>query len=386
MATGGIGRTGRRLRARMRLRAGMLAVLVATLAPFAAADVRTATATVEQIRGHSFPGPVTVRTIRRDDLPGFLRSQIARSTAGSTSDYAAALAALQLIDDPRGVVDQMVQLYQSQVLAAYDPLDHVYYSIDAPPAGAAALAEGELLRGAVEIHELTHALQDQLFHAGDRINGLRGDWDGQLAYQAVLEGEATLVMFAWLARSGGMSLDAMLADDRLVRELSSAMPGASPGGVPPYFMASLAFPYVEGVRYVGAAYRRGGWKAVDEIDRNPPLTTAAIMGLPSAPGPPRRARADEPHPAPTTLLDTSIGAFHWSFLLGREAISGFLGDEVRVTQDPSCRTTVVASTSWTTVEAAERYRGAYRDFLASRGIRSDCARSERSVRCQYTTD
>jgi hypothetical protein len=374
----------------MRLRL-FLAVFLLAAARGGAVDLASSTAAVERIRGHRFLRPVVVRTIQRGDIGIFLRQQLVKSGDGSLDDYIAALHALQLVDDPNRAASRLMEMYESQVLAAYDPIDHVYYSISGLPHGS-GLAEGPLLEQAVEVHELTHALQDQLFQAGHRLLATRGDWDRQMAYQSVLEGEATLVMFAWLSAKTGTNLDAMLADDRLVRELTAALAAGekSAPDVPPYFLASLAFPYVEGVRYVANVYRRGGWKAVDDIDSNPPVTTAEIMGLPAARGPlPQGLSANDGasgRGGPDEVLDTSLGAFHWRFLLGDAILNGLRGDRVTVELDAACHPTTVVRTAWSSEAAAERFESAYRDFLATRGIRVDCRADHQLVRCSYKCD
>jgi hypothetical protein len=302
----------------------LLGVLLAAIAAAAAAaDLSSSVEAVERIRGHRFLRPVVVRTIERDSIPSFLRAQLASSTEGSLDDYVAALRALQLIDDSSKAVDQLMQLYESQVLAVYDTTSHVYYALAHPPGPG-----GPLLEQAVEIHELTHALQDQLFGAGERMLAVRANWDRQLAYQSVLEGEATLVMFAWLSSRTGTDLSEMLSDDRLVRELTAALAAGQKAlpTVPAYFVESLGFPYIEGVHYVARAYRRGGWKAVDAIDADPPTTTAEIMGLTDAVLPPAGPRArggGQPGAAGNEVLDTPLGAFHWKFLLGDSIVNGF---------------------------------------------------------------
>ena len=42
---------------------------------------------------------------------------------------------------------------------------------------------------------------------------------------------------------------------------------------PKYFTDMLQFPYLDGLSFVVAAYRRGGWKELDRIHTNPPRST-----------------------------------------------------------------------------------------------------------------
>ena len=48
-------------------------------------------------------------------------------------------------------------------------------------------------------------------------------------------------------------------------------------GVPRYFVESLKFPYLEGLKLCVEGYRRGGWKMLDKMDANPPRTTREVL-------------------------------------------------------------------------------------------------------------
>lgn len=123
-------------------------------------------------------------------------------------------------------------------------------------------------------HELTHALQDQNFGIGRMLDAVKDDDDRELALKSVAEGDATLAGFAYA--EGGMS-DGVI--DSLLSRLA-AMPGkfaAETRGTPRGLSVPLIFQYVRGVRFVGEAYRRGGWTAVDALYRNPPESTRQII-------------------------------------------------------------------------------------------------------------
>src|SRR4029450_2113478 len=76
-----------------------------------------------------------------------------------------------------------------------------------------------------------------------------------------------------------------LAEEQLGPLLSAgALERANiPKDVPDYFVDQLFFPYVDGLEYVQAAVKRGGWAAVDKLWRDPPESSAEILhggGLP----------------------------------------------------------------------------------------------------------
>jgi hypothetical protein len=371
----------------------------------AAAIHPEALAAVERIRGHAFLHPVSTVTISRADLPRILHQRLESGSYPPAEDYITALRALELIGDPDKAIEGMIALYASQVMAFYDLDEHRYYAIDSPPPGLSKeLAAAPIMTRAIEVHELTHAMQDQLFGAGARAERLRFDWDAQLAYQSVLEGEATLVMLAWMGESSGLSLDQMLASDTIVEALAAqASALGTGGGGERYFAESLTFPYVSGLRFVAAAYKRGGWAAVDAVDSNPPATTAEIQDpasySPAAHEPASQAAAPPdplgystgpagPAPQPPSsspLLRTHLGMFNWRFLLG-DLPPGYRGDLTVVLQDERCQTTVLTESQWASEESARKFADSYLRFLEGRGIGARSSQHGTAVRLGYGSD
>src|SRR5713226_6323292 len=167
--------------------AGFVTALVLVSASAHAASLDAEMKTVERLRGLTFVHPVVERTLTRAELPKMLRAQMEKSLPYSPDDYALILRALQLVDGgTTDLVGSMLDLYQSQILAFYDPLSHTYYAIDEMPTAAAGIMDGEMLRESVAIHELTHAMQDQRFRLGIRDQALQKDTDGSLALHALM--------------------------------------------------------------------------------------------------------------------------------------------------------------------------------------------------------
>src|SRR5437762_2203086 len=209
---------------------GRLSAFVFTLGfvstSLSAASLDKAMKDVERLRGVTFTRGVTQRTVQRADLPKVLREQINKSLPYSIDDYVRILRALQLVDPKTtDVVGQMMKLYESQVLAFYDPHTHVYYAINELPAAVKGVGGADMLQEAIAVHELTHALQDQRFHAGEREEKLRRDTDAEMAYHALVEGEASLVMMAWMMEKSGQSLDAAMKTPESLQWLTDATVG-----------------------------------------------------------------------------------------------------------------------------------------------------------------
>jgi len=339
---------------------------------------------VEHLRGITFRHRVVQRTIDRTELRPLIREQLEKTIPYSLDDYVRVLKALQLVDaSAPDVVDRMFELYDSQVLAFYDPITHTYFAIRQLPAALAGISDSSALRESVVIHELTHALQDQRFDATRRDRALEHDTDGELAYHALLEGEATLVMLDYLLEKSGQSFEEAVKGDALMGAMGAASADQSiAANAPPYFVESLKFPYLEGLKLVVQAYRRGGWKEIDRMHGNPPRTTREVLhpeeyfarlgrGEKGAPpfNPPRSRNV---------LTIERLGEFHWHYLVGEHA-SGWVDDRVTITRDGD----VTAETRWETSAKAASFRDAYVAFLRSRGLDPQVSTDGASVKFEY---
>ena len=140
---------------------------------------------------------------------------------------------------------------------------------------------GELMEQLLLAHELTHALQDQRLGLDRRMKALRDSTDALLALQAVLEGEATLLMTEALVESVPGDAREALGSDPIQQILDgldspAAVEGAE--GVPDFFVKELVFPYAAGTAWVrqktegrglGRRRRRLPEPPVDD-ERDPP--------------------------------------------------------------------------------------------------------------------
>jgi hypothetical protein len=345
-----------------------------------------------RIRGLSFIHDVRAISIDRSELPGHLHRQLMASLPYSFADYGRVLAALRLIDTAQAASEpKLLDLLEQQVLAFYDPLTHTYFAIRQLPNAIPAEARQLPLEDAVAVHELTHALQDQHFSIGLKDYGLRNDWDGSMALHAVIEGDATLVMMAKLASVSGMTLDDLVSNDMLVSGLSAAaaMMRSDNDGTPRYFIDQLAFPYVQGSRFVIEAYRRGGWKAVNQIYADPPRSTRDVMHPEEYFAGRRTANAfttQPPFAVQRLLTVEHLGEYHWSFLLGGDNARGWRGDRATIVDDAFCQPTVLVETRWESPQRAAAFRAAYASFLDKQGIDADLVQRGSDVDVAYGAD
>ena len=320
---------------------------------------------VERIRGLSFVAPVTTVVLDRRDLPQRLREQFQKTLPYSTEDWVDVLRALRLVDQgttAEPVVSSLIELYEGQVLAYYDPPSKTYYTLRELPDAVKGLPNTEQFNAGIAVHELTHALQDQHFAIGARDLALRDDADANLAYHALIEGEATLVMFAYMLEQNGTSLDDMIGNEVFTSTLATASSQKLPIGGPAYFAEMLKFPYVDGLRFVITAYRRGGWKELDRVYANPPRSTREILHPEDYfqhRFQPVSFRPTPALPVPRLLSVEHLGEWHWRFLAGAENANGWLADKVTIAQNRFCEPTVLVATRWDSEEHAQRFHDAY---------------------------
>jgi hypothetical protein len=349
---------------------------------------------VERIRGLKFDHDIRHVDIGRDELPSRLRAQMAKSMPYSFDDYMLVLRALQLVDGKNDkLMTQLVDLYQSQVLAFYDPLDHVYYSIREMPKTMDAMGlDPEAMRDMVVIHELTHALQDQHFAAGAREKALTKDTDGGLAFHSLLEGEATLVMMDYMLDKMGQPLDALVKNPQVLEAMAGATDKTIDANVPRYFVESLKFPYLEGLKLCIEGYRRGGWKMIDKMDANPPQSTREVLHPADYFARLERGGSAKAFDdaalvaAPGTISVEHLGEFHWRYLVGATASAGWVDDRVQIAQNKDHEPTVLAETRWNSDESARRFRDAYVAFLHERGVTARATVAGGTVRVGYGAD
>jgi hypothetical protein len=296
---------------------------------------------VEQVRGRKFSRTVPASELDKVELRKILRSKLSEQLPVPADDYFRTLASLGLIEERSGMLDTLVDFYASQVIAFYDPQPRRFFVIRGAEALEGAGIEGAegLSQGLIYSHELTHALQDEALRLDERMQKLKDDSDRALALQSLLEGEATLVMIrVALQAIPGASEQ---TEDELGPLLSAgALERANvPADIPDYFVDQLFFPYVDGLEYVRAAVKRGGWPEVDKLWRNPPESSAEILHGGPLP-PPAQGLLPENlatiAPGQRLLYFDTLGEWTMRFLLQRglgeqeaaAAAAGWRGDRV----------------------------------------------------------
>jgi hypothetical protein len=350
---------------------------------------------VESVRGLKFLHDVKTAAVDRKEIPERLRAEMVKSLPYSLDDYMLVLRTLHFVDQKstaKELVPQLLGLFESQVLAFYDPRTHTYYSINQPSPAMKDLGNADMMASVVEIHELTHALQDQHFDIGKYDEALKDDWDASLAYHSVIEGEASLVMMASLLEKMGQKLDTIVQNEAMLEAMSAAAAQQQTidASVPPYFVKSLVFPYFDGLKFVIAAYKRGGWAAVDKVYANPPRSTREIMHPDDYFA--RVAAKTSAVPAiakiegAKLLTSEHVGEWHWSFLVGEENARGWVNDRVSIARNDAGATTVLTESLWDDVAHAKLFADAYAKFLREHGAEPVVLQEGVRVKIAYGAD
>ncbi|MAS35047.1 MAG: hypothetical protein CL610_13640 [Anaerolineaceae bacterium] len=236
-----------------------------------------------------------------------------------------------------------------------------------------------LLEQITYAHEFTHALQDQHFdlEALDAVTSENPDQG--LALLALIEGDATLVMNAYVqAISERNPLGTAM---QLLTQGFSTDTLFLPPGLPDIVVSELLSSYTEGAAFVGVLQAEGGWEAVDAAfqPENLPQSSEQILHPAkylSGEGPLTIDLTDPTlDPIWETVWDTTFGEFYLREYLknqlsnrpAAQAAAGWGGDNYQI-----YRNTETGELAWlmriewdTGVEAAE-FTDAYVDFLAAR--------------------
>lgn len=227
-------------------------------------------------------------------------------------------------------------------------------------------------------HEMTHALQDQLYDLKALQKRIEKDDDMSLALAALVEGDATLLMFAEMDGTG----DITELDPEVTRATFSLMTwmlpvagGATYRKAPPIFRESLIFPYFQGMVYCLALSGKKGWPAIHAAYSDPPASTEQILH------PEKYMAESRDDPQTVTIPDMSsavdaawkhlggncLGEFQTSIMLkrlrsGRRAAVGWDGDRYEVFQHTNGKLGLVFVSIWDSELDARQFADSFKEY------------------------
>lgn len=243
-------------------------------------------------------------------------------------------------------------------------------------------------------HELAHALADQQHPLRKFIGDADGD-EQSTARQAVIEGQATWLSWAYLSKKAGKRAEVPRGLLDRLAEGAGATGDDFPvfSQAPLYIRESLTFPYTEGMRFQDAVYRELGPAAFERVFRNPPRSTQHVLHpqtylaarMPTMPALPRlEATAGKEARHFRILADGDVGEFDYGVLLrqyigeteGREAAGHWRGGVYRLYEHKQAKYFVLAhSSEWDSPEAARTFFELYQRVLRAKWKKLEIATS-----------
>ncbi len=206
---------------------------------------------LERLSGLTARDSIRFTLESRDSLRAYLVRELNRELPPSDlAGLRGVYRALGLVPDTLDLGRLLLDLYTEQVVGFYDARMKTLFIRDG--------VSDEQLRP-VLAHEIVHALQDQHADIDSLVSTARGN-DRQLAAQAALEGQATLVMFR-LTLEERLGRTVALAElPNLAAEIGRAMEAENSQfpvfrGAPAIIRGSVIYPYSAGSSFVQTLWR-----------------------------------------------------------------------------------------------------------------------------------
>ncbi len=232
----------------------------------------------ESVRQLRLSRPVTIEVEDDDAIASSLQDQIEEAEVERARLIYGSLGLLDVNDDLRSM---FAGVLGEQVIGYYDPetgrlviREEVMEGL-AGSLGPAQMQEARL----VLVHELVHALQDQRLGLAESYQKERSS-DGDNAFRALVEGDATLAMLAQALRQQGIPLSAATAGIQQMGDyldLNALVRGEKLDEAPAILRVTLVAPYLRGLQFVAAIQARGGWPGVNNAYRRPPTTSEQVL-------------------------------------------------------------------------------------------------------------
>ncbi|HYI66740.1 MAG TPA: hypothetical protein VEW95_07455 [Candidatus Limnocylindrales bacterium] len=283
------------------------------------------------------------------------------------------LRALGLLDPDQDVAELQLQLLGDQVLGFYDDVDKRMVVVS----DAGLDVEARITYA----HEYTHALQDAAFGLDSLETDAVGEDDRGLARTALIEGDATITMLAWMLQN--------LSQAEILEYFAGAeLPDTT--GIPSWMVAQLSFPYDAGLTWTtslaGGDPTSPDFTEVDAAFDDPPDSTEQIIELDKWEAREAPATVEVPDLAAalgdgweevdsTPIGQATIGIMLEYFGIpvaeAREAGSGWGGDRLVVATGPDDAFAVAWRLAWDSPTDAAQFLAAYEtvadglDFPAS---------------------
>ena len=224
------------------------------------ASVRACMRDIEELRGQTFASPVPVAMASQADFEAYVERM---ERALVPPDYAEAgevmAKMLALFPNDFDVEAATDRLFADAVGGFYDPFSKSFYLCDVVPPGA---------ERTIIVHELTHALDDQLHDLASAMRARATNADRVLAYQAVVEGSAENLESKWTTANPDSGVE--LLEEAYTKSFESM------ASAPRALWGPLVWSYLAGGTFL--ARGQGNW--LDPKFASPADVTAAFTAPP----------------------------------------------------------------------------------------------------------
>jgi hypothetical protein len=281
-----------------------------------------------------------------------------------------AYRAIGLIPDSFDYQHGLVEFLVGQIGGYYNPKKKLFVMAGWLPA---------LVQQGVAVHELTHALQDQHYNLTSIINAKNATTDAGLAASALIEGDASAVMYDYQGRQeSNRTLQSAESIESIL--LLQVLGLGLAGDVPESLKAILIFPYTSGLRFVHLLLKHGGYAHVHKAYTRVPTTTREILhpedylkGL-FSPSIPLDTEVDAAPPGVQPEYADVLGEFGISSIFrgaaatkerGVAAAAGWVGDKLVVFPVRDQLRVISWLTRWETERDAIEFETLYREYLAA---------------------
>ncbi len=351
---------------------------------------------VSRIRGQDFLLPVKPSTFSREELgEEMLRMMEQEYTDEELALMDNSYKVFGLIPAELDSAKLMTSLLTEEVAGFYDPDNKRMVLIVEDASNGEPTWLGRLFgakpafdkdeQKTTLAHELTHALQDQLYDLNAMEAKIEDDDDMLLAFSALVEGDATLLMFAEAGDQDISEMDAesMRAAFNIMSWMMPLAGGKTYRSAPPIFRESLVFPYIQGMLFTLAVAGKNGWESIHAAYQQPPLSTEQIMHpakYTTDVDNPQRVELPELKPAVGPqwkhLGGNCLGELQTSILLkgvpgGRAAAEGWDGDRYEVFESDSDKLAVAFVSIWDSEHDAQEFANAYRTYRQPPAIHAE---------------
>lgn len=332
---------------------------------------------VVNIRGLEALEPVDRYLMTPDELREHVMNDfLADYTEEDARDDGIELSAFGLLEPDYDLYTLYLDLYSEQIAGFYDHEVKAMYVI-----------QGGDFRGPQRMtyaHEFVHALQDQHYDLDEGMDyndeACEADSERCSAIQALVEGDASFTETQWFFSYSSQQ------DRRDIQEYYNSYSSPVFDTAPQFMRESLIFPYLAGQEFVEYLYDKGGWEAINEAYRNPPVSTSQILHPQFYPDK-QPVILEMPDFLPQLGEDwreisrNVVGEYYTYLILGhgvdpqaqlrevdaRRAAAGWAGDVYVVYHnDTTGATILVLQTLWDTRTEANEFVEAFRQYAQAR--------------------